>query len=232
MPIVFFVVTVIDINSFIKSEEPSPAGIMMPVLDFAGGGLTGFAICLLLIIPSVIVTSEYAGARANAWELVRYRNRDSCTVIMIKRLLVYTVVFTAITELLKFIVLLIFTDTDTFISGGGSEYIMLDLAAGVTFYYRGLVIYNIIRNRISHRAASVITTVSIYFIEYIVYIYILYQSPVCPCHVLTIPFRVLTGEMALTAGVMYILASLMIDAALSIWLAAGMRRKDVMDREG
>ena len=232
MPLVFFVVTVIDINSFIKSEEPSPAGIMMTVLDFAGGGLTGFAICMLLFIPSVIVTSEYAGARANAWELVRYRNRDSCTAVMIKRLLVYTVVFTAITELLKLIVLRIFTDTDTFISGGVAEYTILDFVAGITFYYRGLVIYNIIRNRISHRAASVITAVSIYFVEYIVYIYVLYQSPACPCHVLTIPFRVLTGEMALTSGMMYILASLMIDAALSVWLVAGMRRKDVMDREG
>lgn len=232
MPLVFFVVMVIDINSLVKSEAPSPAGIMMTVLDFAGGGLTGFVICMLLFIPSVILTSEYAGARANAWELVRYRNRDSCTAVMIKRLLIYTVVFTAITELLKIIVLAIFTDTGMFISGGIAEYIVLDLVAGFTFYYRGLMIYHIIRNRTSHRAASVVATVIIYFIEYIVYTYILYQSPACPCHVLTIPFRVMTGETTLTAGVMYILASLMIDAALSVWLVAGMRRKDVMDREG
>ena len=35
MPLVFFVVMVIDINSLVKSEAPSPAGIMMTVLDFA-----------------------------------------------------------------------------------------------------------------------------------------------------------------------------------------------------
>lgn len=232
IPLIFFAVTIIDINGFVKSETPSPESILRTILDFAGGGLTGFIVAMLFFIPAVLVTSEHTGVSKAAWELIRYRTRDTYTVTVIRQLLAYIVLFTVITEIMKITVLIIFVDADILISAGAVKYAALDFMSGIIVYYRALILYNIIKTITAQKASGLIGTIAICFTEYVLYAYILYQSPACPCHILTIPFRVIIEEVSLLSGSVYILLSIFADSAMTLWFLAGVRRKDVIACEG
>ena len=230
VPFVFFVVSIIDINTLVRSEAPSSEGIMRTILDFSGG-LASYVICMLLFLPAILVTSEHAGIGGTSWELVRYKNRDTYTGTVIRELLYFTTAFTVIVEALQLTLLLVFTDTETILSAGVIRYGIMTLVVGITFYYRALILYRIAKCITNQKALGMAITIGIYFMEYVLYTYIRYQSPIFPCYILTIPFRVLTGEVSMLSGSVYILVSIIANVAITLWLLVCIRGKDVIEHE-
>ena len=203
---------------------------MRTILDFSGG-LASYVICMLLFLPTILVTSEHAGIGGNSWELVRYKNRDTYTGTVVRELLHFTTVFTVIVEALQLILLLAFTDTAIILSAGVIWYGIMALVVGITFYYRALILYRIAKCITNQKALGMAITIGIYFMEYVLYTYIRYQSPVFPCYILKIPFRVLTGEVSMLSGSMYILVSIIANVAITLWLLVCIRGKDVIEHE-
>ena len=230
VPFVFFVVSIIDTNALIRSEAPSSEAVMRTILDFSGG-LAGYVICMLLFLPTILVTSEHAGIGGTSWELVRYKNRDTYTGIVVRELLCFTIAFTVIVEVLQLILLLVFTDTETILSVGVIRYGVMALVVGITFYYRALILYQIAKCITGQKSLGMAITIGIYFMEYVLYTYIRYQSPVFPCHILTIPFRVLIGEISVLSGSVYIMVSIIVNMAITLWLLVCIRGKDVIAHE-
>ena len=227
---VFSVVSFLDTTHLAQSEKISTRGLLVTMLDFKSGGISGITIHVLFFVPVVVVVFSNIWKVNETYEFLRYRTRGLFTKKMIFVDLLYSTIFISVIELMKFVLAVILTNRDLYFSAFFFSYLLPDLFIGILFYYRVVGIYLLFRAKFDKEILGILLTVFVYYAEYVLYNYVFVDSPVFPCHSMTVSFSRLVGRVSTGFVVLETLFSFVLDVLITLILIIVMRRKDVLHR--
>ncbi len=227
---VFSVVSFLDATHLAQSEKISTRGLLVTMLDFNSGGISGITVHVLFFVPVVVVAFGNIWKVNETYELLRYRTRGFFTKKMIFVALLYSTVFMSVIELMKFILAVLLTGSEVYFSAFFLSYLLPDLLIGTLFYYRIVGIYLLFRSKFDKEILGILLTVFVYYAEYVFYNYVFVDSPVFPCHSMTVSFSHLVGKASAAFVAFEACVSLGLDVLITLILIIVMRRKDVLHR--
>ena len=215
----------------IKQEHISDKEILNNLIEPVSEGLALVPLILLIFSSMTVLVFEYIKGDDRVDRLLRYRDRDSYTRSLIVDGLKYSLCVVMIMEILKILSLILFLGLRIMASKEVLVYIFLDTFMCFLFYFRVISVYLLCKTEFSNRIVSIITTVFIYFVEYIIFYYVLYETEWLPAYTLMISFDTVFRGVNPVMAVVWFCVSLIIDVILALLLIIKMRGKDILSFE-
>lgn len=215
----------------INSEHISEREIFYNLIHTSNGELGSTALMLLIFAPMVMIVFEHIKGDDRLDCVVRHRNRDSYTKSLIADGVKYSACVVVLMETLKVFSLILFLGLKIIVSKILLFYLLLDTLVSFLFYFRVINIYLLCKAKFSSRNISIIITVLVYFIEYVIFFYVFYETELLPAYTLIIPFAAVFQGINPVLMVGEICVSLIMNIMFALLLIVEMRRKDILSFE-
>ena len=228
IPILVLGNSIRSIYSLIKREDISDREILINLLEPVSDELTSVALILLIFAPMTVLVFEHIKGDDRVDRLFRYRDRDSYTKSLIADEIKYSIMVVVIMEVLKILSLVLFLGLRIMTSKEVLVYLSLDIFMCFLFYFRVVSVYLLCKAKFPNRIVSIITTVFIYFVEYVGFYYVFYETEWLPAYTLIIPFNTVFKGITPVMTVVWFCVSLIMDVILALLLIITMRGKDIL----